>query len=134
MSDINSVTLIGRLVKDADLKTFQSGVTSARFSVAVNKRQKKGEKWEDVVNFFDCQLWGKAAETLAAYLIKGKQVALIGELRQERWESDGKKNSRIIINVATIQLLGKGPASEHGPVSAIEEAMGENEFHDDIPF
>jgi len=106
MTDINRVFLVGRLTRDAELRFTTAGTPVGKFSLAVNRSKKSGDKWDEEVNFFDIVLWGKTAEALSKYLIKGKQVAIDGELRQSRWEQDGQARSRVEIHAANIQLLG----------------------------
>lgn len=77
----------------------------ASFSLAVNKRKKVGDNWEDDANFFDCTLFGKSAEAIEGWLKKGKQVAVQGELRQSRWEQDGQNRSKVEIVANSVQLL-----------------------------
>ncbi|MCQ2612002.1 MAG: single-stranded DNA-binding protein [Treponemataceae bacterium] len=105
--DLNRVTLVGRLTNDADLSYIKGSATAvSNFSIAVNRRRKSGEQWIDEVSFFNVTLFGKSAETLKSYLVKGKQVAVDGELRQDRWEKDGQKGSRVYIVANNVQLLG----------------------------
>jgi single-strand DNA-binding protein len=106
MIDLNLVVLIGRLTRDAELKYTTGGTAVCKFSVAVNRRRKVNDQWEDEANFFDVTLFGKQGETLNQYLLKGKQVGISGELRQERWEKDGQTRSRVEIVANNIQLLG----------------------------
>ena len=106
MADINQVVLVGNLTRDAEMKTTAGGMAVCNFSIAVNRRKKNGDRWEDEANFFDAALFGKQAETLHQYLVKGKQVAVNGELRQERWQQDGHNRSKVVINAANVQLLG----------------------------
>ncbi len=119
MADINVVVLVGRLGKDAEIKTTPSGSTVANFSIAVNRRVKKNDVWSDEVSYFDVQLWGKMAESLRSYLVKGRQISVEGELRQDRWEQDRVSRSKVYIFAETIQLLaepkgGKPDYSENG--------------------
>ncbi len=106
MTDINRVFLVGRLTRDADLRFTNSGTPVGKFSIAVNRSRKNGDKWDEEVNYFDIVLWGRIAEALSKYLLKGKQVAVEGELRQSRWEQDGQNRSRVEIHASNIQLLG----------------------------
>lgn len=143
MADVNHVILIGRLTRDAELKYTSGGMAVCKFSIAVNKKKKQGETWIDEANFFDVTAWAKLAETLSKYLVKGKQVAIDGELQQDRWEKDGQSHSKVTINAGNIQLLGGGdkaekpaPQSQHTP-QARPEAFPDEEpadFPDDIPF
>ena len=128
MNDINNLFLIGRLVADPVISTTTTGQSVCKFTLAVN--EKYGEK--EHVNFFDCVVWAKSAEILMQYGNKGKRLAISGRLRQERWESDGKKNSRIVINVEHFQFLDKKESDTTSP--KIEENFS-NPFNDDgIPF
>ena len=114
MADLNHVVLIGRLTRDAELKYTASGQAVCKFSVAVNRRKKVGDQWEDEANFFDIVLWGKQGESLQSYLVKGKMVGIDGELRQDRWQQDGQNRSRIEINANYIQLLNTGNGQSNG--------------------
>jgi single-strand DNA-binding protein len=85
-----------------------------RFSIAVNRRKRTADnRWEDEANFFDCTMFGKSAESINQYLEKGRQVSIIGELRQSRWEQDGQSRSRVEIAVNSLQLLSS-PGSTEG--------------------
>jgi single-strand DNA-binding protein len=151
MSDVNSVILIGRLTRDAELKYSSGGMPISRFSLAINRRKKNGESWEDEANFFDVVLLGKMGESINQYLTKGKQIAVEGELHQNRWEQDGQARSKVEILANNVQLLGgsgggersgsydKGQARSGGnrESEAREEApirKGSDDFNDDIPF
>lgn len=111
MTDLNHVVLIGRLTKDlgTDERSFgyvANGQARANVSIAVNRSRKNGEQWVDEVNYFDITIWGKTAENLKPYLLKGKQIAVDGYLKQDRWEKDGQKMSKITIVANNVQLLG----------------------------
>ena len=109
MTDNNVLSINGRLVREAILSYSNGGTAILNFSIAVNRSVKKGDKWEDEASFFDCTLFSKfskTAENLSKYLDKGKQVSIIGELVQNRWEKDGQKHSKVEIIVNKLQLLG----------------------------
>jgi single-strand DNA-binding protein len=155
-NDINMVVIVGRLTRDAELRYTNSGTAVCRFSLAVNRRKRSGDSWEDEASFFDIALWGKQGEAINSYLEKGKQVAVHGELRQNRWEQDGQKRSRVEIVANNVQLLGS-PAgggggqgstrSQNGPsrggqfnngnsksADGPSNYPGPEQFDDDIPF
>jgi len=134
MKDINTVNLVGRLTRDSELRYTSGGMAINNMSIAVNWSRKKGDTYVDEVSFFDVVLWGRQGEALSKYLLKGKQIAVMGELRQERWEKDGVKRSKVVINAMTIQLLGGNsqesePPRRSAPAPAITSA-----FEDEIPF
>ncbi|MCL1959795.1 MAG: single-stranded DNA-binding protein [Spirochaetes bacterium] len=111
MADLNHVSLIGRLTRDAELKYTSGGQAVCKFSIAVNRRKKNGDQWEDEANFFDIVVWGKQGESLHPYLVKGKMVGVDGELRQDRWQQDGQNRSKVEIVTNYLQLLGGGSSS-----------------------
>jgi single-strand DNA-binding protein len=100
------VTLIGRLTRDAELKYTANGQAVCKFSIAVNRRRRNGDQWEDEANFFDIVLWGRQGESLNQYLVKGKMVGVDGELRQDRWQQEGQNRSKVEIVANNLQLLG----------------------------
>jgi single-strand DNA-binding protein len=120
MADLNSVALIGRLTRDAELKYTAGGQAVCKFSIAVNRRRKNGDQWEDEANYFDIVLWGRQGESLNQYLVKGKQIGVDGELRQDRWQQDGQNRSKVEIVANNIQLLGGG----QGPSGAVSGQTG----------
>ena len=141
--DITSVTIVGRLTKDAELKYTNSGTAQSRFSVASGYSEKKGESWEERVSYFDLNLWGTRAEKLTQYLTKGQQVVVTGQLRQRRWEKDGQTHSQVGIQVEDIQLVGSKPESRKESNPSTSQSPNpdpkkpfypEQPFEDDIPF
>jgi single-strand DNA-binding protein len=115
MADLNHVVLIGRLTRDAELKITANGQAVCKFSIAVNRRRKNGDQWEDEANFFDIVVWGRQGESLSQYLVKGKMVGVDGELRQDRWvQQDGQNRSKVEIVATYLQLLGGSPGGSGG--------------------
>jgi single-strand DNA-binding protein len=149
MADVNHVVLIGRLTRDAELKYVAGGQAVCKFSIAVNRRKKNGDQWEDEANFFDIVLWGKQGESLQSYLVKGKMIGVDGELRQDRWQQDGQNRSKVEIIASYIQLLGGGGSgggdrqnnNNNSPGGNSQESQSypsssgkDDNFTDDIPF
>ena len=134
MADVNHVIIIGRLTRDIVLKYTNGGMAIGSFSIAVNRRTKKGEQWVEEASFFDVSLFGKSAEGLAQYLTKGKQVAVEGELRQDRWQQDGQPRSKVTIAASNVQLLG-GEKKAGGQQSGYQaQEYSADNFTSDIPF
>ncbi|MCR4734883.1 MAG: single-stranded DNA-binding protein [Treponema sp.] len=111
MTDLNHVVLIGRLTRDLgeDERSFgyvANGQARANVSIAVNRSKKSGDQWVEETNYFDITIWGKTAENLKPYLTKGKMIAVDGYLKQDRWEKDGQKFSKVGIVANNVQLLG----------------------------
>jgi single-strand DNA-binding protein len=147
MADLNHVVLIGRLTRDAELKYTSGGQAVCKFSIAVNRRKKNGDQWEDEANFFDIVVWGRQGESLHPYLVKGKMVGVDGELRQDRWQQDGQNRSKVEIVTDYLQLLGGGgpasgekqtyqntPSYDSAPEKQSYSPSKDDGFTDDIPF
>ena len=144
MNDLNQIVLIGRLTKDAELRYTSNNLPLCKFRVACTQRSKKDNAWVDEPFFIDVALWGKSGEAVHKYLVKGKQVAVAGQLREDHWEKDGQARSRWEINANSVQLLGGGggqgaQAQSPGspPAATFEqpsEPAGGESFEDDIPF
>lgn len=143
MIDINQVTLIGRLTRDAELKYTNTGFAIGKLSLAVNYRIKKEDTWQDEVSFFNAVLFGKTAESIHQYLVKGKQIGIQGTLRQNRWEQDGQPRSKVEVVINNIQLLGGrvpdqtqeiSPSQVSQPIPPHQEPPTADDFDDDIPF
>ena len=87
-------------------------ITLSIFTVAAcGDKNDKGEKVEQV-SYFDIVLYGKPAINLQQYLIKGKQVGIEGELRQDRWTKDNQSFSRVYIVASNVMLLGGNSNSQ----------------------
>jgi len=120
MTDLNHLFLIGNLTKDLgdDERSFGyvgNGTARANITLAVNRSKKQGDGYADEVSFIDVTIWGKTAENLKPYLRKGTKVCIEGSLRQERWEKDGQKQSRLTVQANNVQLLGGKKADENDP-------------------
>lgn len=111
--DINCVVVTGRLVRDAELKMTNGGMAITSFSIAVNRSVKTGDEWKDEAQFFDVTLFGKQGEVLHPYLVKGASICVDGELKQDRWEKDGKTNSKISIVGNSVKLMGGSKGGNH---------------------
>lgn len=96
---MNSVQLQGNVTRDAEVKKFASGNSVVEFGVAVNRRVKKGDQWVDETDYFDVKSWGNKVPS------KGDAVLVEGELRQERWESEGSKRSKIVVNANRLTVF-----------------------------
>ena len=144
MADHNRVSIIGRTTKEIGEKDYgytPNGKAKLNLSLAVNDGYGENKS----VSYFDVIYWGKPAEAIKPYITKGKQLAIDGRLKQDRWEKDGNKYSRIYIIADSIQLLGG--SSDGGQQNQQQSAdrprfegttangeYNENDFPEDIPF
>ncbi len=114
MAAINNVTLVGRVVRDIEGKTTNSGKEVASFALAVD-----GFGKDAPANFIDCVAWGKAAEILGQYATKGKQIGITGRIQTRPWEDkDGNKRKATEVVIDQFQLLGsKGEGGNAAPAT-----------------
>lgn len=138
MRDTNSVCLVGRLTRDIGegFGYMKDGTAVANFSIAVNRTKKDGENYVEHPVYVDTRLYGKAAENLRQYLLKGTQVCVVGGLDMSSWEKDGRRFSKLFLSVDHIQLLGgkntRDDSSEKTTTRVVQSPA--DEFPEEIPF
>ncbi len=117
---INQVILMGRLVRDPEMRTTTTGKTIASFSIAVDRTGQ-----DDQADFFDVTAWEKLGELVNQYLSKGRRCLVQGRLRQDSWDDKetGKKRSKVEV-VATDVTFLDGPSGENGPAQSGGSAQG----------
>lgn len=108
MAAINNVTLIGRVVRDIEIKTTNSGKSVASFALAVDGYGKDAD-----ASFIDCVAWNKAAELLAEYAPKGKQIGITGRLQTRIWEKDDIKRKATEVIIDQFQFLSDAKGSNN---------------------
>ena len=98
MASENSVTLVGNLTRDPELRYTQSGRGVASFGLAVNRRYQQNGEWQEQTSFFNITAWGDLGENLAASVTKGSRIIVTGRLQQREYETrEGDK--RTIVEV-----------------------------------
>ena len=85
---INKAILMGRLTRDPELKTTQSGISVVRFTLAVDRRF-KNQSGERETDFINCQAWRQTAEFIAKYFSKGSKIAIVGSIQTGSYDKDG---------------------------------------------
>jgi len=143
-SDLNRVLLIGRLVRDPELRYTANGTAVASFSVANNKSYTSNNEKKERASFFNCVAWGKLGELIVQYCKKGHRIGIEGRLQQRSWDDQsGAKRSTVEIITDNIQFLSpresfSGDTQIDINASYQEMSMPEmdnNPFSDDeIPF
>jgi single-strand DNA-binding protein len=90
----NTITLVGNITRDPELRFTQTGRGVASFGIAVNRRYQVNNEWQEQTSFFNVVAWGTLGENAAASLNKGDRVIVFGRLEQRSWETqDGEKRS-----------------------------------------
>ena len=107
MASFNRVILVGNVTRDLDIRYLQSGTAVLDLGLAVNDRRKNQQgEWVDETSFIDVTLWGRQAEVASEYLSKGSSVLIEGRLKQDTWEQDGQKRSKLKVVGERMQMLG----------------------------
>lgn len=102
----NTVTIVGNVTDDPELRFTANGTAVANFTVAVNSRYKDGDEWKDKLEgFFKINAWKEMAENVAESVMKGTRVVVTGKINQRSWENnDGQKRSAIEITADDVGL------------------------------
>lgn len=121
MASFNRVILLGNLTRDVEVRYLQTGTAVADITLAVNDRRKSSTgEWVDEVSFIDVTLWARNAEVAGEYLSKGSPLLIEGRMKQESWEQEGQKRSKIKVIAEQMRMVGskggggKSPPSDNG--------------------
>lgn len=130
---MNSITVAGQLGKDSEVRYLTNGDAVCNFSVADSQGKDKPTIW------WNCQLFGKRAESLAQYLLKGQAVTVSGTASEREWtDKDGNKRKQMEVRVNDVALQGgRKEASEPAPAPqrrAQPQAPMLDDDLDNIPF
>lgn len=121
---MNKVALLGRLTRDPELRyTPGNGTAVCKFTLAVNRQFKKDE-----ADFISCVSFGKSAETISQYLLKGSQIAIGGRIQTGSYDAqDGTKRYTTDVVVESFEFVGGSKGN-----SSNSDGFGSNNFDDDI--
>ena len=132
---INKVILVGRLTRDPELKSTNSGKSATSFSVAVDN----GYGENKTTDFINCVAWNKTAEFVEKYFEKGNMIALVGRVSTRTWEGEnGKKNYVTEVVVSEVSFCGSKSEGQSKDEDT-QESDDEEDFveigdDDDLPF
>ena len=123
----NKVTLIGRLVRDAELKYTNSGKAAANFTLAVDRGFKDKETGESTADFIKCVAWDKTAENVANFTKKGSLVLVEGSIKTGSYDRDGVKVFTTDIQASRVLFMpsGKGTNSNNA-TDDVEDVFGDD--------
>jgi len=128
---MNKVILMGRLVADPEVRKTQSGVSVARFRLAVNRRFAKPED-EVKADFIECAAWRNTADFVGKYFVKGQMCAVVGEIRTRKWQGEDG-NMRYATEVLVDEMHFAGGKKEAATASKQDE-FTEVDEEEDLPF
>ena len=126
---MNVISIAGTVGKDAEMKYLQDGTAIASFSVADSQGKDKTVWW-------NCSLFGKRAESLGQYILKGTKVTVSGQVTEDSWtDKNGQERKSMKVRVNDIALQSKAEQRQEATRQKREEAHQPN-FDDsaDIPF
>ena len=127
---MNKIVLIGRSVRDSELRATSTGKQVASFTLAVD-RDFKNAQGEREADFLPCVVWGKLADVCEKYVIKGKQIAVAGRIQTRNYEDkDGQRRYITEVIVSDLQLLGSRQDAQQPQEPELEEV----EDTDSLPF
>lgn len=136
MSDINECLMSGRLGKDAEFQTFDSGKQKYKNTLAVSRYDGKDEegKAKYTTDWIDIEAWGQTADLLGTHFSKkGQYICAKGDVRLNTWtDKDGNKRSKHSLNVRSVIFL---PTDKGGKNTQLTEEEKEAMFNSgEIPF
>lgn len=147
----NTITLVGNLTRDPELRFTTGGRAVAQFGLAVNRRYQQNGEWQDQTSYFNIVAWGTLGENVAASVTKGMRVVVSGRLEQREYQTrEGDKRTAIEINAdevgpslrwatASVERTPRGEGGQrgggnYGGGSGGGNAGGGDAFPDEEPF
>src|SRR4051812_13065462 len=105
-TNTNTVVLVGTLVRSPEEI---AGGAGCQFTLAVNEafKPKDSDEWQEYVSFIDVKQWGVRSKAVLNFLEKGSGAIVTGKLKQERWEKDGQKQSKVVVQAFSTEFMPK---------------------------
>lgn len=127
---MNNIVLLGRLTKDADIRSTQSGKVVASFTLAVDRPYTQNGKRE--VDFIACQIWGKSAEVLGKSVHRGQRILLEGRLQIRQYtDKNGNKRTAAEVVADRFEFIERKEQTEPQGMENFGQQMP---FDEEIPF
>ena len=137
---MNKAILVGRLTKAPELRTTQSGVSVASFTVAINRRFKNQEGGHDA-DFINCIAWRNQADVICRYFDKGDMVGIVGSIQTRNYDNkEGHKVYVTEVAVEEVHFCGGKKEAEPRHNDMPSEDISQNQGFvpmdgdDDLPF
>ena len=135
MSDLNEVIVSGRLTRDSELRHTPNGTAVTDVIVASNRIWSKDSDRQEETTFVDVTIWGRQAESLQEYLVKGRHIMIVGRLKLNKWETEqGDKRSKLTMVAEKINLTpGGGNGKNNKPSSESKQRVNATAT-EEVPF
>lgn len=127
----NRTTLVGRLVRDPEMKFTSTGKAVTTFTLAVDRGFKDKESGESQADFIKITTWDKTAENVGNMITKGRLVLIEGSIRTGSYEKDGQKVYTTDVQAVKVVFLDRGSKTEG---STVEDVFFPSMADDDVPF
>lgn len=136
MSDINVITMTGRLTRDCELKYTQGGSAVCSLPIAVSHVYYSNKEKKEETCFVDVTFFGRTAEVANEYLSKGSQVAITGRLKLNSWDdkTTGKKVYKHEVIGSQLTMLGRGETTASNRPAQQSSPSNTNTDEEDVPF
>jgi len=126
-----TVTIFGNLTKDPELKFSTSGNAWGFFTVANTEWKKEDDQWVEAgASFYDVKMFGPMSENVAESFVKGNRVLVIGKLKQENWEKDGEKRSKMVVIADEVAASTKNATVQ---ITKVERSDGDGGYQRSAP-
>lgn len=133
---INQWVGVGRITKDIELKSTQTGKSIASFTLAIDKG--KDNLGNDLgANFINCVVWGKTAELLSTYTKKGSKLGVVGEIQSRTYQDTTGRNVYVVeVNVNRIEFLDTRQQQTTNQFSTVDDYVEQQVevSSDSLPF
>lgn len=136
-ADLNTVTLVGRLTRDPELRSTAGGQSVCEIRLAFNVSKKTPAGWQDEGQFVNVTIWGNQGETVAQYMQKGSKIGVSGRLVHRTWTdtNTGANREQHSVTAERVQFLDSKPTGDSAPAAAAPAAApAPAPADDDIPF
>lgn len=109
MAGFNKIILLGNITREIEMRYTPNGTAVANFGLAVNRRYRRDDEWQDEVCYIDIVVFGRQAENVGEYLSKGSLAMIEGRLQWRSWETeDGQKRSKHEVIANNVQFMPRG--------------------------
>ncbi len=130
---MNLVVLMGRVTSDIEVKKTPSGVSVAKFNVAVDRPSKQGE--EKKTDFISVVAWRGTAEFCGKYFSKGKMIAIEGSIQTGSYEKDGVRRNTFDVVANNVSFCGDKGESKPAPNEEVNPLLIDADEDDsELPF
>ena len=135
MAGVATISIVGYVGADPDVRSSPEGRLLARFRVAVNRGKRNGAIWQEHTDWFSVSVFGPLVERFAGRLAKGSRVLVIGRLETHTWRA-GDSEIRVALQVVATEVipLDRPRTSDQADALVAEPEEAEADADDELPF